>query len=212
MARARTAGGDTASRIFRAAEDLLAERGYEGTSMNDVARRARVNKALVFYHFGTKAELFARVVDHYYEAQTAVLIGAFAKGGTVRERIHHLVDAYLDFCDEHRAFSRLLQEEIFRGGERLERIRRNLATTTAWAAVALGDVLPSEGPLAPKHILLTVSAIVVNYYLYAPLFGSLWGDDPMSEKSRAERREHVHWVVGLLLDALERDRANGAPR
>jgi hypothetical protein len=36
----------------------------------------------------------------------------------------------------------------------------------------------------------------------------MWGEDPMSERALAERREHLHWMVDALLDRLA---ANGAP-
>src|SRR5256885_8471488 len=58
--------GDWSSDVC--SSDLFCERGYEGVSARDVAERASVNKALVFYHFGSKAKLFDRVIERYYES------------------------------------------------------------------------------------------------------------------------------------------------
>ena len=51
-----------ADAILAAADELFGERGYDAVSARDVARAAGVNKALVFYYFGSMEELFARVL------------------------------------------------------------------------------------------------------------------------------------------------------
>jgi AcrR family transcriptional regulator len=53
---------DSRSAIFRAAAHEFAERGYEAAGTDRIATRARVNKAMLYYHFGSKAQLYAEVV------------------------------------------------------------------------------------------------------------------------------------------------------
>lgn len=48
--------------LLDAARDLFAERGYDRTTVRDIARRADVNQALLFRYFGSKEALFAAVV------------------------------------------------------------------------------------------------------------------------------------------------------
>lgn len=55
-------GPDTKSTILDAAEALLAEHGYDGTSLRDVTTRAKVNLAAVNYHFGGKERLAIEVL------------------------------------------------------------------------------------------------------------------------------------------------------
>lgn len=49
--------------ILRAAVDLFTEKGYDGTSVDDIASRARVSKQTVYSHFGNKETLFALAVE-----------------------------------------------------------------------------------------------------------------------------------------------------
>src|SRR5690606_40169735 len=49
-------------RILQAAQQLFAERDYEGVSVEAVAERAGVAKSLVFHHFGSKGELYLAAV------------------------------------------------------------------------------------------------------------------------------------------------------
>ena len=56
----RSAEG-TRARILDAALDLFGERGLTGTTVRDIAARAKVNVAAISYHFGGKDELYRAV-------------------------------------------------------------------------------------------------------------------------------------------------------
>src|SRR5512136_466654 len=64
---ARTGGDKTKSRILEVAERLFAEGGFDATSVDRIARAAKVNKALIYYHFKDKndviASLFTGILD-----------------------------------------------------------------------------------------------------------------------------------------------------
>ena len=98
MARRRAATseerGERAQRILEAADVLFCERGFDGTSMRDVAERADVNKGLIVYYFANKAGLFAAVLRRYYEAHLEVLAKLLAKGGTVGRKLDFLAQEF----------------------------------------------------------------------------------------------------------------------
>ncbi|MCI2416294.1 TetR family transcriptional regulator [Saccharopolyspora sp. K220] len=54
----------TKEALLQAASELFAERGFNATTVRDVAARAGVNQALLFRYFGSKQELFAEVLSH----------------------------------------------------------------------------------------------------------------------------------------------------
>lgn len=200
----------TAARILEAADELIAEVSYEGVSMRDVAEAAGVNKALVFYYFNSKAELFDRVIERYYAAHLEALSSAIEGTGAVRERLHRVIEAYLDFIDENRRYPRLIQQQVAGGSAHLDLIRRNLEPLFQWVQRTFSEVAPTAGPLAARHFFVTFSGIVINYYTYAVVLGPLWSDDPLSPGALADRRAHVHWMADLVLDGLERERTGKA--
>lgn len=53
----------TIQAIERAARKLFASRGFDQTSIDDIAARAGVAKGAVYHHFASKAEIFTRVLD-----------------------------------------------------------------------------------------------------------------------------------------------------
>ena len=197
---------ERADQILIAADEVFGELGFSGVSVRDVAQRAGVNKALVFYYFGSKEALFEAVLDGYYSAHRQAFEHAFAGDAPLRERLHTVLDVYLDFIDNNRRYPRLVQSVISGAPEHHALIERNLAALADFVKTALGDLAPADGPLAARHFFVTLSGAVINYFTYAPALVGIWGSDPLSVDGIAERRAHLHWLVNTLLDALEREK------
>jgi TetR/AcrR family transcriptional regulator len=65
---ARRRARDSRQQVFRAAAAEFAARGYEAAGVDRIAARARVNKAMIYYHFGSKLELYVEVVRDMFRA------------------------------------------------------------------------------------------------------------------------------------------------
>ncbi len=196
----------TADRIRDAADELFCRVGYDAVSVRDIADRAGVNKALVFYHFTSKADLFERVLERYYEAHRRALASAFEAEGSPRERMHRMIDAYLDFMAKNVRYAVLVQQQIS-NPETHPLVEKNLAPLYRWIEHAISEVAPHAGPGGPRQLFVTFSGLVINYFTYAPMLARVWDRDPLGAPMLEERRRHVHWIVDLLLDDIER----GAP-
>src|SRR5262245_62753677 len=62
VGRKRGAARDSRAALVRASAIEFAERGYDAAGTDRIATRARVNKAMLYYHFGSKRELYLEVV------------------------------------------------------------------------------------------------------------------------------------------------------
>ncbi|MFO0749551.1 MAG: TetR/AcrR family transcriptional regulator [Myxococcota bacterium] len=197
-----------ALQILHAADELLAERGPDHVSMRDIAERAGVNKALIFYYFGSRTQLFEKVLERYYRNHAKALANAFTGGGSPRERVRRAIDAYLDFMDQNHLFSRLVMQEVARHDDgTLPQIRANLHQLYELMREEFKDLLPDDGPLSPKHFFVTLSATVINYYTYARVLGTaIWGMDPTAPQALQERRDHVQWLAQAVIDRVVAER------
>lgn len=82
------------SQFIECALAALAELGFAGASIAEVARRADVSKSVVLYHFGSKQELLEAVVVEVYAKAAPDLVAAMESSPGHREKL----DAYLDGC------------------------------------------------------------------------------------------------------------------
>lgn len=200
---------DTPTTILQAADELFGERGYDGVSIRDVTERAGVTKALVFYYFRSKEALFQRVLERYYEAHRAALEGSAASGLPPRERLHGVVDAYLDFIAGNLRYPRLVQREVASRSAHLGLVQQGLAPLLLWTEHTLSQLAPATGPLAARHFFVTFSGAVINFFTYGPALAPLWSADPLSDAGIAERRAHLHWLVDTVIDRLIADGGGG---
>jgi AcrR family transcriptional regulator len=102
--------------IIEVATTLFAERGYEGTSMNDVAERAGMRKASLFYHFASKETLYEAVLDHLLANIAGPITEAFTKDGSFPERLDAAADVTTMVLSSNPYAARLLLREVMDWG------------------------------------------------------------------------------------------------
>jgi len=78
---------------------LFAEKGFEGTSVEEIASRASVSKPVVYEHFGGKEGLYAVVVDREIASLLESITGALVSEGHPRELLERAALALLDYID-----------------------------------------------------------------------------------------------------------------
>jgi len=106
-------------RILEAAAEVFAERGFGGAGVDEIARRAGVNKAMLYYHVGDKAALFAEVVNSNVEGIREAVISAMSGLDDPSERLRAIPRAFARTVGTHRYLPQLMLREIAAGGPNL---------------------------------------------------------------------------------------------
>lgn len=103
----RRAPEEKRAQIAAAAAALFADHGYAGATTARIAARAGVSEGIVFHHFRTKRELFARVVDDYGREFVRAMFGddPAARPPTPREAIEAGFAFVREHADLHRVFA-----------------------------------------------------------------------------------------------------------
>ena len=107
------------ARILEAAGEVFAERGFGGAGVDEIARRAGVNKAMLYYHVGDKAALFAEVVTTSVGRIRAAVGAAIAGQDRPRDRFRAIPRAFVTTVREHPYLPQLMLREIAAGGPNL---------------------------------------------------------------------------------------------
>jgi AcrR family transcriptional regulator len=187
--RARLRPQERARLITQAATRLFAERGYESTSVADIAAAAGVTKPMVYRHFESKQDLCIRLLARYRDELIAAPLSQFEVGAT--DRLARMIDAWLSWVFSNPDGARLLftplrgdaqvehaQEDLFRRqrDSQLALLRefapglsetdaRPLAemTRAAFAALALWWLdHPDEPKAVPGQALMTMALGIVT--------------------------------------------------
>ena len=101
---------DRALRIVTAAREEFARRGFEGARVHHIARRAGVNKQLLFYYFHSKRGLFSAVLSLGAAELEQALTALPATGGDPIDRIRAALAAQFEFLASHHDLVTLLTQ------------------------------------------------------------------------------------------------------
>lgn len=117
MKQAGFAEVETKTKILRAAREIFSERGYDGASMAEVAKKAGVNKALPFYYFKSKENLLRELVRNAGES-ILEWRDAFTKNIDMadKESLEKYYDNALALMESRREMIRIVLVESFKGG------------------------------------------------------------------------------------------------
>ncbi|MEU1618527.1 TetR/AcrR family transcriptional regulator [Streptomyces sp. NPDC005722] len=105
--RVRMTGKERREQLLDVGRTLFAERGFEGTSVEEIAHKAGVSKPVVYEHFGGKEGLYAVVVDREMRQLLDMVTGALT-GGHPRELLEQAAFALLDYIEQYTDGFRIL--------------------------------------------------------------------------------------------------------
>ena len=122
MKKRRLRGSDGGSRewVFRAACREFAARGFAGANVDRIAAAAGVNKAMIYYHFKSKAALYRAILNDMFTAVAARLDEMAAKHSTPEGKIRGFVEAIAHEAEARPHFPPIWFREIAEGGTHLE--------------------------------------------------------------------------------------------
>lgn len=97
--RVRMSGKERREQLLDVGRRLFAEKGFEGTSVEEIAARAQVSKPVVYEHFGGKEGLYAVVVDREIRTLLEAITDSLTGDAHPRILLEHAATALLDYIE-----------------------------------------------------------------------------------------------------------------
>jgi AcrR family transcriptional regulator len=164
MARPPAAGrSDSRARILRAAAAEFAARGYAGATMDRLARTARLNKAMIYYHFPSKAALYREILNDMFGAVRERVTAVAGSAAPPREKIRRYVAAIAGEAEARPHFPPIWLREVAEGGAHIDQATVHYVRDVLGALRAILD----EGVRAGRF--RRVNPLVLHGGIVAPL-------------------------------------------
>jgi AcrR family transcriptional regulator len=96
----RLPASERRSQLIEVGRTVFAKNGYEATSVEQIAERAKVSKPIVYEHFGGKEGLYAVIVDREMDYVVRRIVEAISSGSP-RERVERASLAFLSYVKDH---------------------------------------------------------------------------------------------------------------
>jgi len=193
----------TARRIVATAEQIFAEQGLAGARMDEIARVAKVNKALLYYYFRSKEELHRFVLEMLL-SQLRLYVWSQRKAPLpAGRRLAAMIDNFFEFILRHPNYPRLVQREMMSRGPNMEWIVSEYYRPLHARLVALIEEGVASGEFRrvdARNAAVTVVSSMVFYFAAAPVLKQILGHDPLQPKELARRRQAIQDLLdhGML--------------
>jgi TetR/AcrR family transcriptional regulator len=196
---------DTRKRILKAAVTEFAQYGLAGARVDRIARRARVNKAMIYYYFSSKKALHKETIKEHFAALLTEVRQAVAVSGQFEDVLKALAEVYAAAFSERPEFAKILIREL---ADSKSGIVGLLADTIIKSGlpkqiVASFQASLRQGSFRPVDIrqaLVSFMLMNIGYFVLAPFVDRVWG---ITNRRRfvTERREAV---IDLFLDGVKK--------
>jgi len=206
MARTKTDDPEARARIAAAAEALFAARGFDGTTIRDIAKKARVNGAMIHYYFGSKEGLYRAILEAAASKVRSLLVDTSSRAASTGDRLAGFVDAYAEYILNHPNLARILYRELLTGGRRIMQVAEKYAVTnytilknTIAQGVRSGELRQIDVELAP----ISLMGMVVIFQFLRPFISVALGKTEYDD--RFVNRIAAH-TIDLFLSGVVSDR------
>jgi AcrR family transcriptional regulator len=158
--------------ILAAAALEFAARGFAGARVDRIARRAKVNKAMIYYHFKSKERLYRTLLRRMFTLAAQRLQAIAGGSGAPADKVDLAIAGIAAFIQEHTFFPAIMLREVAEGGSHLD--RETLKALAAVPRTVAGIV--EEGvtrgdfrPIDPVFAYFSMLAPIVFYLAGTPI-------------------------------------------
>ena len=110
----------TRTAVFAAAAAAFSRRGFDGVAVDDIARAAKVNKAMIYYHFADKLSLYREIVCEMLRAAGETVTAIAERPEPAADKLAAFIAAFVALSDERPYFPPLMVREIAEGAPHLD--------------------------------------------------------------------------------------------
>src|SRR5215472_945372 len=200
----------TRAAILRAALEEFSHEGVAGARTDEIARRAGVNKALLYYYYKDKEGLYGAALEQVFSGLAERVMQVLETPGlSPRARLLTYVQAHFDYIASAPVYPRLVQHEFMRTAGRtlsppasrvFERYSKPVYSKLA-QLIAEGIASGDFRKVDPGQTLPSIQGIIIFYFISLPAQQVIHPGDPLSSERIAARRAAVLDFVSAALFA-----------
>jgi len=201
--------------ILQAAIREFAREGIAGARTDAIARAAKVNKALLYYYYIDKETLYGAALDHVFQQRLDLLLPVLRENVPPGEKILRYAGALFDYFVQYPAHREMVQREILMLS-RHSHMRRVMKRyfkplyegllKTMEEGIAAGVFRPVD----PMQFVLSMGAVIVQYFASAPMLRLMSKQDPLGPEQLGARRAAVLDFIAAALFQPTASKPEGA--
>ncbi len=192
--------------ILEAAAAEFANEGIAGARIDAIAAAAGVNKALLYYYFQDKENLYGATLEHTFRGLLQELVRILDTDRSVGYKVLAYALTHFNYVASHPHYRRMVQHEMMRAGAgQMRHFQKLVQTFFRPLLQRLTEVLKTgiaKGEfqrIDPFQFVNSMIAVVVFYFTSVPVMRAVGGFDPLSPEALDRRRKAMlEFISGAL--------------
>ncbi len=193
---------ETEERIISSAEKLFYQKGKAGTSMQDIADDAGINRTLLNYYFRSKDQLFEAVFRKAMGSFIPNLAAMINTQKAFEEYVPALVEKIIDTMLENPHIPIFVLQELSSNPERMPQIIKEMGVDPAKIAEKMGGgVGPSHSSMDPKQVILNLISLCIFPFAAKPVVLDILynGDNEAYIEAMQDRKIIIPEIIKQIL-------------
>jgi AcrR family transcriptional regulator len=185
----------TEKAILDSARRVFTRKGYAATRMDEIAKEAGINRALLHYYFRSKERMFEKVFIERISQFFGGLVAILNSESTLTEKIRHIIDHDISTFQEYPELPLFIMQELSLNPERLPKFMQEAGVNPKVVIDAFGaqvkkasrngDMRAADG----TQLLINIMSMCVYPFIARPMLRPALGLDEEGFRKMMERRK-----------------------
>ncbi len=203
---------ETEQKILAAATEVFLQKGKDGSRMQEIARKAGINQAMLHYYFRSKDRLYETVLAHLIRNFMQHILLSIPKTDDIRQLLNSFISHYIDQISRNIELLRFILWEIERGGELFVREIRRIFSEHGFQGPPFIDVIQQairKGQIRavdPLQFVLSVIGMCVYPFIARPIVETMFSIPDITDETFLRRRKQE--IFELIWHGIQ---INGTP-
>lgn len=195
---------ETEQKIIAAATEVFLEKGKTGARMEEIARMAGINQALLHYYFRSKDRLYHEVFSHELKKVMPDLFNALDLNADMQNFMRSFIYNYIDRIHHNPKVPRFFLWETREGGENIKKILDDVFSLESGPVPETiirkiqGAVKNNEiRQVDPYHLMISLIGMCVYSFIATPILSVLFPKIDFNDAAFIEKRKeqifHLAW-------------------
>lgn len=195
---------NTEVEILNAAKEIFQQKGMAGARMQEIADKAKINKALLHYYYRSKQLLFEAVFKSAFTLLAPQLNKVLNDDSDLFEKITKFTDNYVSFVVKHPYLPNFVIQEINKNPEFIQRLRaeKHFPTIDTFKAQVTEAIEQGKiRPIEAEQLLINIMSLNLFPFMGEPLLMALINVDKTAyNKILLDRKTEV---ADFIINAIK---------
>ena len=196
--------GNTEEKILQAATEVFIMKGYDGSTMQEIANRASINKSLLHYYYRSKDKLFSKVFRMvFHHLFIPKIIKIFESDMSLFEKIEAFTDQYIDVILKNPYIPMFVMRELTNNPDRLAGLAKQLGLDPDKAFQSIKEEIEKGNirEIEPRQLMVNIIALCIFPFAGKPMLKAILFDNnekDYQEFLRRRKKEVSRFIINSI--------------